>query len=73
MSDHVYKIIEITGSSKTSIEDAVNRAVGKASESLKNIRRVEVGEVRGHVDGGKVAHWQVTVKLGFTLSDGSAD
>ncbi|MFT4584398.1 MAG: flavin-binding protein dodecin [Gammaproteobacteria bacterium] len=73
MSDHVYKIIEITGSSKTSIEDAVNRAVGKASESLKNIRWVEVGEVRGHVDGGKVAHWQVTVKLGFTLSDGSAD
>lgn len=69
MSDHVYKIIEITGTSTKSIEDAVNGAVAKASESLKNIRWVEVNEVRGNVANGAVDHWQVTVKLGFTLND----
>ncbi len=73
MSDHVYKIIEITGTSTKSIEDAVNGAVAKASESLKNIRWVEVGEVRGNVDKGKVEHWQVTVKLGFTLGKNAGD
>ena len=73
MSDHVYKIIEITGTSKKSIEDAVNSAVAKASESLKNIRWVEVTDVRGNVEGAKIDHWQVTVKLGFTLNDGAGD
>ena len=72
MSEHVYKIIEITGTSKKSIEDAVNGAVAKASESLNNIRWVEVAEVRGNVDNGKVDHWQVTIKLGFTLNDNAA-
>ena len=67
MSDHVYKKIELTGSSKTSIEDAVGVAIAKASESLRNIHWFEVVETRGLVENGKVSHWQVTVKVGFTL------
>lgn len=67
MSNHVYKSIEITGSSTIGIEDAVNGAVAKASESLRNIQWFEVIETRGHVEDGKIAHWQVTVKVGFTL------
>jgi dodecin len=67
MSNHVYKTIEITGSSPTGIEDAVNTAIAKASESVRNMQWFEVIETRGHIHGGKVAHWQVTVKVGFTL------
>ena len=67
MSEHVYKILELTGSSPTSIEDAVGGAVAKAHETIRNIQWFEVTETRGHVVDGKVAHWQVTVKLGFTL------
>jgi len=67
MSDHVYKSIELTGSSTQSIEDAVNKAIVKASESLRNIQWFNVVETRGHVKDGKVAHWQVTLKVGFTL------
>lgn len=67
MSDHVYKSIELTGSSTQSIEDAVGKAIAKASESLRNIQWFNVVETRGHVQDGKVAHWQVTVKIGFTL------
>ena len=65
--DHVYKTIELTGSSTTGIEDAVQRALAKAAQSLHNIRWFVVTETRGHVDGGRVAHWQVTIKAGFTL------
>ena len=67
MSDHVYKLIEVTGSSTTTIEDAVNNAVSKASESVHNMRWFTVEETRGHIDNGKVEHWQVTIKIGFTL------
>ena len=67
MSDHVYKILELTGSSPTSIEAAVSGAIAKAHETIRNIQWFEVTETRGHVADGKVAHWQVTVKLGFTL------
>lgn len=67
MSEHVYKKIELTGTSKTSIEDAVNKAIAKASESLRNIHWFEMVETRGYVEDGKVAYWQVTVKVGFTL------
>ncbi len=67
MSNHVYKSIELTGSSPTSIEDAVSTAIAKASESLRNIQWFTVTETRGHVKDGKVAHWQVTLKIGFTL------
>jgi flavin-binding protein dodecin len=67
MGDHVYKMIELTGSSSTSIEDAVQQAIAKASETVRNIRWFEVTETRGHVAEGRVAHWQVTLKAGFTL------
>ena len=67
MSDHVYKNIELTGSSSVGIEDAVNKAIAKAGETVRNIQWFNVVETRGHVVAGKVAHWQVTVKLGFTL------
>lgn len=69
MSDHVYKKIELTGSSTESIEDAVQSAVTKASESLHNLRWFEVTEVRGDLDGSRVSHWQVTLKVGFTLDE----
>ena len=67
MSEHVYKKLELTGSSKTSIEDAIASAIAKASESVRNIHWFEVAETRGHVEEGKVAHWQVTIKVGFRL------
>lgn len=67
MSNHVYKILELTGSSSSGIEDAVNTAIAKASETIRNIHWFEVVETRGHIQDGKVAHWQVTMKVGFTL------
>lgn len=67
MSDHVYKKIEITGSSRNGVDDAVRNAIGKASETVHNLRWFEVNEIRGHIERGQVDHWQVTVKVGFTL------
>ena len=67
MSNHVYKSLELTGSSTSGIEDAVQRAIAKASESVRHIHWFEVTETRGHVEDGKVAHWQVSLKVGFTL------
>ena len=67
MSEHVYKTLELTGSSKTSIEEAVTRAIEKASKTVRNIHWFQVIETRGHVEEGKVAWWQVTIKAGFTL------
>ncbi|HEX8379168.1 MAG TPA: dodecin [Allosphingosinicella sp.] len=69
MSDNVYKVIEIVGSSATSIEDAIQGAIARASSTLQDIGWFEVKETRGHVEGGKVAHYQVTLKIGFTLRD----
>ena len=69
MSDHVYKLLELTGTSATGIEDAVNTAIGKASKTVRNIHWFQVIETRGHVADGKVAHWQVTLKVGFTLDE----
>ena len=69
MPDHLYKLIELTGSSTMSIEDAVSKAIAKAAETVRNIQWFQVVETRGHVADGKVAHWQVTVKIGFTLED----
>jgi dodecin len=71
MIDHVYKITELTGSSTESIEDAVSQAVTRASKTLRNLRWFEVVETRGHIENGQVAHWQVTLKLGFTIEDGA--
>ena len=67
--NHIYKTVWLTGSSPNGVEDAINNAVGRASKTLHNLRWFEVTEIRGHVDGGKVAHWQVTLKVGFTLED----
>jgi flavin-binding protein dodecin len=67
MPDHIYKKIEITGSSQTTIEDAVTAAITKASETIRNMGWFEVIETRGQIKDGKVAYWQVTLKIGFTL------
>jgi dodecin len=67
MSNHVYKSLELTGSSPIGIEDAVTNAVAKAHETVRNMQWCEVTETRGHIRDGKVAHWQVTLKIGFTL------
>lgn len=67
MSDHIYKKIEIVGSSPESIEKAIENAIAKASESIRNMRWFEVVETRGHIDNQKVAHYQVTLKIGFTI------
>jgi flavin-binding protein dodecin len=69
MPDHIYKTIELVGSSASGVEDAIRKAVAKASQTVRNLRWFEVIETRGHIEGGKVAHWQVTLKLGFTLED----
>ncbi|MGF1668857.1 MAG: dodecin [Balneolaceae bacterium] len=69
MSDHIYKKIEIVGSSTKSVEDAINNAVNRASQSVKNLRWFEVTETRGHIEDGEVKHYQVTLKIGFTLED----
>jgi flavin-binding protein dodecin len=67
MSQHVYKLLELTGSSTSSIEDAVQGAIAKAHETVRNIQWFEVTETRGHVADGKIAHWQVTLKVAFRL------
>jgi dodecin len=67
MTDHVYKHLELTGSSSRSIDDAIRNAVTRASKTIHNLQWFEVLETRGHIVDGKVAHWQVTVKIGFTL------
>lgn len=67
MSDNVYKVIELVGSSATSIEGAVENAISRASATIREIRWFEVMETRGHVEDGRVAHYQVTLKIGFTL------
>ena len=67
MSNHIYKKIELVGSSPESIEDAVKNALAKASKTLRNLRWFEIIETRGHLEDGKIAHWQVTIKVGFTL------
>ena len=69
MSDHVYKVIELVGSSPASIEDAIRGAIARACETVDNVRWFEVTETRGHVEAGKVSHYQVTLKVGFTVKD----
>lgn len=69
MSEHTYKMIELVGSSHVFIEDAVKNAVAKAAVDQKNLRWLEVMETRGHIEDGKIAHWQVRVKIGATLDD----
>lgn len=67
MSHHIYKHIELTGSSERSMEDAIQNAITKAAETLHGMRWFEVIDTRGHIENGRVGHWQVTLKIGFTL------
>ncbi|MFF0815281.1 dodecin [Rhodococcus sp. NPDC003318] len=67
MSDHVYSITEVVGSSSKGIDDAVAQAIARASETVRNLEWFEVVGTRGHIVDGKVAHVQVTLKLGFRL------
>jgi flavin-binding protein dodecin len=69
MNDHVYKLIELTGTSTTSIEDAVGKAIRRAHKTVKNLSWFQVVETRGNIIKGKVHHWQVTIKIGFAVKD----
>ncbi len=70
--DHVYKIVELVGSSETSIEDAVEVAITKAAETIRHLRWFEVEQIRGHLEEGKLSHYQVTLKAAFTLEEEGA-
>jgi flavin-binding protein dodecin len=69
MSEHTYKKVELVGSSPISSDEAVKNAISKADDSLKNLRWFEVTETRGHIENGEISHWQVTLKVGFTLEN----
>ena len=69
MSNHVYKLLELTGSSTTSIEDAVSNAISKAAKTMRNMQWFQIIDTRGQIVDGNVAWWQVTLKIGFTLED----
>lgn len=69
MTDHIYKTVELVGSSRVGLQDAITNAVTRASQTVRNMRWFEVLETRGHIDDGTVSHWQVSVKIGFTLED----
>ena len=69
MPEHVYKVVEIVGSSEVSVSKAIDRAITKAAETLRNIGWFEVEQIRGHIEDNKVKHYQVTLKLGFRLED----
>jgi flavin-binding protein dodecin len=73
MEDQVYKIIQLAGSSETSIEDAIEGAIARAARTLKHLRWFEVVETRGHIEEGKVRHYQVILKVGFALEEGEAE
>ena len=67
MQDHIYKVVELVGSSETSIEDAINVAISRANETVRQLRWFEVLQTRGHIEDGKVRHYQVALKVGFTM------
>lgn len=69
MSDHVYKKITLVGSSNTSTDDAIRNAIARAGETVSHMSWFEVKETRGHIEDGQVAHWQVTIEIGFRLKD----
>jgi dodecin len=69
MSNHVYKNIEITGSSTKGFEDAIQNALTKTAKTVHNLRWFEVTDTRGYLEQGKISYWQVTLKIGFTLDD----
>jgi flavin-binding protein dodecin len=67
MQDHIYRVIELVGSSEQSIEDAISTAVARANQTIRNLRWFEVVETRGQIEGGKVRHYQVHLRVGFTM------
>ena len=67
MQEHIYKVVELVGSSDKSIEDAIATAIARANESVRHLRWFEVTQTRGHIENGKVAHYQVALKVGFTM------
>jgi len=69
MSEHVYKTVELVGSSTVSSDDAVKRAVERAGKTVRQLRWFQVIDTRGHIENGAIVHWQVTIKVGFTLED----
>ncbi|MBA2482964.1 MAG: dodecin domain-containing protein [Nitrosomonas sp.] len=69
MSDHIYKIIELTGTSEISVENAVENAITRAAKTIHDMRWFEIIETRGQIEQGKILHWQVTIKIGFTLKE----
>ncbi len=69
MSEHTYRLIEVVGSSPNGIDDAIKDAIADAAKTIRNIRWFQVTETRGHVEDGRIAHFQVTLKIGFTLDD----
>ncbi|MGJ0490945.1 dodecin [Methylobacter sp.] len=69
MTDHIYKKIELTGSSTVSMQNAIENAISKATNTLHDLRWFEVVETRGNIENGKIAHWQVTIKIGFALTE----
>jgi dodecin len=69
MDDHIYRVIEIVGTSTTGVDDAIKTAIGRANATLRNLRWFEVARTSGHIDNGKVQHFQVTLKVGFTMED----
>ncbi|MBT3048391.1 MAG: dodecin family protein [gamma proteobacterium symbiont of Ctena orbiculata] len=69
MPDHVYKKIQLVGSSQTSTDDAIRNAIARAGETIDHLNWFEVVETRGHIENGQVAHWQVTINIGFRLKD----
>jgi len=69
MDEHIYKQIELTGSSKISMEDSIQNAISKAAQSVHNLHWFQVVETRGYIENGKVDYWQVTIKLGFRIDD----
>ena len=73
MDDHVYRVINLVGSSEKSIDDAIKTAISRAGKTLRNLRWFEVSEMRGHIEDGNVLHYQVTLKVGFTISDDGED
>jgi flavin-binding protein dodecin len=73
VAEHIYKVVELVGSSETSIDDAIRVAVARASETLRHLRWFEVVDTRGHIEDGRIRHFQVTLKVGFTLDADGAE
>jgi flavin-binding protein dodecin len=71
MEDHIYRVIEVVGSSQAGIEDAINKAIDRASSTIRNLRWFEVARTSGQIEDGKVKHFQVTLKVGFTMEEPS--